>query len=170
MPAPTRASTKASRPDGLGKALRSLTTLTRQVEQRARPPQTLACGTLLRRLASSTLRPFRDAHLAARIRHRDHSAPALVERARAASREHQQDRRRVTDREIEQSVMSSMTSRLSRGIGLMFCARQAGSLARRITSCAPWWTPSIASGGSSTAIDKRIGAAHRKNGFMRSQK
>ena len=45
-------------PDGFGKALRSLTTLTRQVEQRARPPQTLACGTLLRRLASRTLSPF----------------------------------------------------------------------------------------------------------------
>jgi hypothetical protein len=63
-----------------------------------------------------------------------------------------------------------MTSRLSRGIGFIFCARQAGSLARRIASCAPWCAPSMASGGSSTAIERRIGAAHRKNGFMRSQK
>src|SRR5207342_159832 len=46
--------------------------------------------------------PLRYAHLAARIRHRDHSAPALVERARPARREYQQDRRRVTDREIKE--------------------------------------------------------------------
>src|SRR6202035_2345384 len=57
-PAPTRSSTKASRFDGAGKALQSPVTRIRQVEHRARPPQTLACGTLLRRLASSTLRPF----------------------------------------------------------------------------------------------------------------
>src|SRR5258706_246893 len=57
-PAPTRSSTKASRFDGAGSELQSPTTRIRQVEHRARPPQTLACGMLLRRLASSTLRPF----------------------------------------------------------------------------------------------------------------
>src|SRR6202023_659140 len=56
--APTRLSTNASRGDGCGSELESPITRMRQVEQRARPPQTLACGTLLRRLASSTLRPF----------------------------------------------------------------------------------------------------------------
>ena len=44
--APTRLSTKASRGDGSGSALQSPITRMRQVEQRARPPQTLACGTL----------------------------------------------------------------------------------------------------------------------------
>src|SRR6478672_3794123 len=57
-PAPTRSSTKASRFDGAGSELQSPITRIRQVEHRARPPQMLACGTLLRRLASSTLRPF----------------------------------------------------------------------------------------------------------------
>src|SRR3954463_15375698 len=57
-PAPTRLSTNASRLDGSGKESQSPITRMRQVEQRARPPQTLAWGTLLRRLASSTLRPF----------------------------------------------------------------------------------------------------------------
>src|SRR5476649_1002947 len=56
--APTRLSTNASRLDGSGNEVQSPITRMRQVEQRARPPQTLACGTLLRRLASSTLRPF----------------------------------------------------------------------------------------------------------------
>ena len=56
--APTRASTKASRHDGSGKLSQSPITRIRQVEQRARPPHMLACGTLWRRLASSTLRPF----------------------------------------------------------------------------------------------------------------
>src|SRR5262249_16377864 len=41
-----RSSTKASRRDGRGKLGRALTTRTRHVEQRARPPQTLAGGTL----------------------------------------------------------------------------------------------------------------------------
>src|SRR3984893_17936090 len=57
-PAPTRLSTKASRLDGSGSELQSPITRIRQVEHRARPPQTLAGGTLLRRLASTTLRPF----------------------------------------------------------------------------------------------------------------
>src|SRR4030088_3397776 len=57
-PAPTRVSTNASRLDGAGSDAQSPITRMRQVEQRARPPHTLACGTLLRRLASSTLRPF----------------------------------------------------------------------------------------------------------------
>src|SRR5664279_970226 len=57
-PAPTRLSTNASRLDGSGRSAQSPITRMRQVEQRARPPQTLACGTLLRRLASSTLRPL----------------------------------------------------------------------------------------------------------------
>src|SRR6202171_1409183 len=57
-PAPTRSSTKASRFDGAGSELQSPITRIRQVEHRARPPQMLACGTLLRRRASSTLRPF----------------------------------------------------------------------------------------------------------------
>src|SRR6266404_9427354 len=57
-PAPTRLSTNASRLEGSGKESQSPITRMRQVEQRARPPQTLAWGTLLRRLASSTLRPF----------------------------------------------------------------------------------------------------------------
>src|SRR6202022_972065 len=57
-PAPPRLSTEASRFEGFGRALKSPITRIRQVEHRARPPQTLACGTLLRRLASSTLRPF----------------------------------------------------------------------------------------------------------------
>src|SRR5260370_16826405 len=57
-PAPTRSSTKASRFDGAGSELQSPITRIRQVEHRARPPQTLPCGTLLRRLASTTLRPF----------------------------------------------------------------------------------------------------------------
>src|ERR1700751_3746060 len=56
-PAPTRSSTKASRFDGAGSELQSPITRIRQVEHRARPPQMLACGRLLRRLASSTLRP-----------------------------------------------------------------------------------------------------------------
>src|SRR5713226_10049462 len=56
--APTRLSTNASRCDGSGSDVQSPITRMRQVEQRARPPQTLACGTLLRRLASSTLRPL----------------------------------------------------------------------------------------------------------------
>ena len=43
---PTRPSTKASRGDGSGSAVQSPITRMRQVEQRARPPQTLACGTL----------------------------------------------------------------------------------------------------------------------------
>src|SRR3954453_1974571 len=55
--APTRASTKASRPDGGGNAARSLTTRTRHVEHRALPPQTLACGTLNRMLVSRMVRP-----------------------------------------------------------------------------------------------------------------
>src|ERR1700692_4574047 len=57
-PAPTRSSTKASRFDGAGSELQSPITRIRQVEHRARPPQKLEGGTLLRRLASSTLRPF----------------------------------------------------------------------------------------------------------------
>src|SRR6266849_2814370 len=57
-PAPTRLSTNASRLDGSGSDVQSPMMRIRQVEQRARPPHTLACGTLLRRLASSTLRPF----------------------------------------------------------------------------------------------------------------
>src|ERR1700738_1090979 len=57
-PPPTRTSTKASRFDGAGSELQSPITRIRQVEHRARPPQTLACGTLLRRLASSPLGPF----------------------------------------------------------------------------------------------------------------
>src|SRR5260221_5369436 len=57
-PAPTRLSTNASRLDGCGSDVQSPITRMRQVEQRARPPQTLACGTLLRRLASSTPKPF----------------------------------------------------------------------------------------------------------------
>src|SRR5712671_7447850 len=55
--APTRASTKASRPEGGGSAVRSLTIRTRQVEHRALPPQTLACGTLKRMLVSRIVRP-----------------------------------------------------------------------------------------------------------------
>ena len=39
-----------------------------------------------------------------------------------------------------------------------------------MTSRAPWWAPIIASGGSNTATASRIGAAHLKNGFSRSQK
>src|ERR1035437_1865308 len=57
-PAPTRFSKNDSRLDGSGSDVQSPITRMRQVEQRARPPQTLACGTLLRRLASSTLRPL----------------------------------------------------------------------------------------------------------------
>src|ERR1700688_4236751 len=55
---PTRVRTNPSRRDGRGNAPRSLTTRTRQVEHRARPPQTLACGTLNRRLVSRILRPL----------------------------------------------------------------------------------------------------------------
>ncbi len=55
---PTRVSTSASRCDGSGSASWSPMMRMRQVEQRARPPQTLACGTLWRRLASSTESPF----------------------------------------------------------------------------------------------------------------
>ena len=44
--APTRLSTKASRWDGSGNELVSPLTRMRHVEQRARPPHTLACGTL----------------------------------------------------------------------------------------------------------------------------
>ena len=40
-PVPTRFSTNDSRPDGGGRAERSLITRTRQVEHRALPPQTL---------------------------------------------------------------------------------------------------------------------------------
>src|SRR5712671_5154004 len=58
--APTRASTKASRPEGGGSAARSLITRTRQVEHRALPPQTLACGTLNRMLVSRMVRPRGD--------------------------------------------------------------------------------------------------------------
>src|SRR6202521_5496628 len=57
-PAPTRLSTKASRLEGSGSELQSPITRIRHVEQRARPPQMLACGTLLRRLALRRLRPF----------------------------------------------------------------------------------------------------------------
>src|ERR1700681_3624174 len=56
--APTRLSTNASRCDGSGSEVQSPITRMRQVEQRARPPQTLACGTLLRRLASAPPPPF----------------------------------------------------------------------------------------------------------------
>src|SRR5690349_17072834 len=56
-PAPTRDNTNASRPDGGGSEERSLTTRTRQVEQRALPPQTLACGTSKRMLVSRIVRP-----------------------------------------------------------------------------------------------------------------
>src|SRR5258706_12468341 len=56
-PAPTRLSTKASRLDGTGSELQSPITRMRQGEQRARPPQMLACGELWRRLAPSTLKP-----------------------------------------------------------------------------------------------------------------
>src|ERR1700682_3814061 len=62
-PAPTRLSTNASRLEGSGSELQSPIMRIRQVEQRARPPHTLACGTLLRRLASSTLRPFGHANV-----------------------------------------------------------------------------------------------------------
>src|ERR1700730_12053433 len=57
-PAPTRLSTKASRFDGSGNELQSPITRIRQVEHRARPPQTPACGRLLRRLPARMLRPF----------------------------------------------------------------------------------------------------------------
>src|SRR4029453_5318364 len=55
---PMASNTKASRPEGRGSLLRSLRTRIRHVEQRARPPQTLACGILKRRLVSRTLKPF----------------------------------------------------------------------------------------------------------------
>src|SRR5258708_38460468 len=53
-PAPTRLSTNASRWDGSGSELQSPITRMRQVEERARPPHTLGCGTVYRKLSSST--------------------------------------------------------------------------------------------------------------------
>src|ERR1700687_3911180 len=56
--APTRLSTNASRCDGSGSELQSPITRMRQVEQRARPPHTLAFGAVWRRLASRALTPL----------------------------------------------------------------------------------------------------------------
>ena len=59
----------------------------RQVEQRALPPHTQACGTLLRKLASSTLRPFGTRTVRPLGRTADHAAAAFAQRARAARQE-----------------------------------------------------------------------------------
>ena len=56
--APSRASTRASTGACGGRRSRPSSTRTRQVEQRARPPQSEACGIPARRLASSTLSPL----------------------------------------------------------------------------------------------------------------
>src|SRR3984893_16128535 len=61
-PAPTRLSTNASRLDGFGSEVQSPITRMRQVEQRARPPQTLAWGALLRTLVLGPVRAPRTQH------------------------------------------------------------------------------------------------------------
>src|SRR5882757_6686569 len=100
-PAPTRLSTNASRCDGCGSDAQSPITRMRQVEQRARPPHTLACGTLLRRLASSTLRPFGTPdYPAIAIGQADHAAPPLVQRAGALCQQHTSDQGEITDQEV----------------------------------------------------------------------
>ena len=73
----------------------------RQVEQRARPPQTLAWGTLLRRLASSTLRPSGNAHGAAvAIGEVDHAAAALIDGAGALGQQRDADQSEIADQGV----------------------------------------------------------------------
>ncbi len=99
--APTRLSTNASRWTAPATTLQSPITRMRQVEQRARPPQTLACGTLLRRLASSTLRPFGHPNRPAiAVGQGDHAAPALVQRADAPRQQHKSEQAEIADQEI----------------------------------------------------------------------
>ena len=169
-PAPTRCNTCASRPDGRGKARRSLTTRIRHVEQRARPPQTLACGTRWRRLPSRTLSPFgtltfRSGYVRVTMPRR-----RLRERADTARHKHQTDKADITDREIEiRDVIKDgalgWRNGGAHGRGATADRRHAGLLpghrdvrqASRATAAAP-------------REPARNGAAHRKNSFKRSQK
>src|SRR5260370_495932 len=106
-------------------------------------------------------------HAPVGVRHRDHSAPALEQRANAARHEYQHNRRPIEDRKVKKS---DFIERCAGGVNLMCSARHCGCAANSVTSWAPRWVPVIASGGSSTAIASKNGAAHLKNGFRRSQK
>ena len=137
-PAPTRSSTKLSRFDGGGSAFGSPTTRMRQVEHRALPPHTLACGMPFLKLASRTLKPFGTLHLhAVRIRERDHAAAPLGERRDAARGEDQAQNGRVADREPEDDLVEQGALRRRRQVFRREIGRSPFGLLRERDDFAP---------------------------------
>jgi len=87
--------------DGSGNALQSPMIRMRQVEQRARPPQTLAWGTLLRRLAFEHAQPPRHPHRpAVAVGQADHAAAAFHRGRGRPCQQHEPDQAEITDQEI----------------------------------------------------------------------
>jgi hypothetical protein len=76
----------------------------RQVEQRARPPQTLACGTLLRRLEHAQSLGHAD-RAAVAIGQADHAATAFVQRPRRAGQHDDDDQAEIARDEIGDDVV-----------------------------------------------------------------
>src|ERR1700722_7894932 len=102
----TRSSTACSAALGTGSPTTSPRTRMRQVEQRPRPPHTCACGILLMRLASSTLKPR-----ATRIV-RSGYMQAPEPTATSAGRLAEQRQRRQKHRERKQQFFHARVERL----------------------------------------------------------
>ena len=130
--APTRLSTNASRYDGCGSVLQSPITRIRQVEQRARPPHTLACGHVVAQARFQHAEAFRHPNRAAiAIGQIDHAGAALGDRARAACQQHQSDQAEIADQEIIGDVIQHLLlgRRCRPAARERFCARHSASVA-----------------------------------------
>jgi len=168
---PTRPSTNASRCDGAGRPLQSPMMRMRQVEQRARPPHTLACGTLLRRLASSTLNPSAPEPSFRCHRTGDRAAAPFDEGARTSRQQDKTEQAEIADHHGAGDPVQDLL------------LRDRPDLALRKIVRPPVEVVAVGDDAATALIDtqerqrrnqhaaaSRNGAARLKNAFIRSQK